>query len=63
MQDDIDHFGDVESFLSNNGEDGHNLYGTLKQTHTEPKTESSKGSMLFYAQSRLGGNNLHWLFS
>ncbi|KAH7864840.1 hypothetical protein Vadar_034494 [Vaccinium darrowii] len=45
--DDIEHFGDVgslddnvESFLSNDG-DG-NLYGTLKQSLTEHKTEPSK---------------------
>ncbi|KAK3013431.1 hypothetical protein RJ639_010243 [Escallonia herrerae] len=48
--DDIEHFGDVgslddnvESFLSHDGGDGRDLYGTLKQTLTEHKTESSKG--------------------
>ncbi|KAK1355957.1 Transcriptional corepressor LEUNIG [Heracleum sosnowskyi] len=44
--DDIEHFGDVgdvDSFLSNDGEDGRGLYGTVKQTPTEPKTEPSKG--------------------
>ncbi|PSS14082.1 Transcriptional corepressor like [Actinidia chinensis var. chinensis] len=47
---DIDHFGDVgslddnvESFLSHDGGDGRDLYGTLKQNLTERKTESSKG--------------------
>ncbi|KAM7496211.1 hypothetical protein LguiA_020625 [Lonicera macranthoides] len=45
--DDMEHFGDVgplddnvQSFLSNDGGD---LYGTIKQTLTEHKTESSKG--------------------
>lgn len=49
VQDDIEHFGDVgslddnvESFLSNDG-DG-NLYGTLKQSLTEHKTEPSKSN-------------------
>ncbi|WOH01852.1 hypothetical protein DCAR_0521238 [Daucus carota subsp. sativus] len=41
--DDMDHFGDVESFLSNDGEDGRSLYGTLKQNLTEHKTEPAKG--------------------
>ncbi|KAK2984343.1 hypothetical protein RJ640_026967 [Escallonia rubra] len=48
--DDMEHFGDVgslddnvESFLSHDGGDGRDLYGTLKQTLTEHKTESSKG--------------------
>uniref|UniRef100_A0A5B7AHE2 Putative transcriptional corepressor LEUNIG-like n=1 Tax=Davidia involucrata TaxID=16924 RepID=A0A5B7AHE2_DAVIN len=48
--DDIEHFGDVgslddnvESFLSHDGGDGRDLYGTLKQSLTEHKTESSKG--------------------
>ncbi|XP_057508307.1 transcriptional corepressor LEUNIG_HOMOLOG-like isoform X2 [Actinidia eriantha] len=47
---DRDHFGDVgllddnvESFLSHDGGDGRDLYGTLKQNLTERKTESSKG--------------------
>ncbi|PSR94917.1 Transcriptional corepressor like [Actinidia chinensis var. chinensis] len=47
---DMDHFGDVgslddnvESFLSHDGGDGRDLYGTLKQNLTEHKTESSKG--------------------
>ncbi|KAL3531120.1 hypothetical protein ACH5RR_010442 [Cinchona calisaya] len=46
--DDLENFGDVgslednvESFLSHDGGDG-NIYGTLKQTLTEHKTESSK---------------------
>ncbi|KAL8146820.1 transcriptional corepressor LEUNIG_HOMOLOG [Apium graveolens] len=44
--DDMENFGDVgdvESFLSNDGEDGRSLYGTIKQNLTEHKTESSKG--------------------
>ncbi|WOG95024.1 hypothetical protein DCAR_0314326 [Daucus carota subsp. sativus] len=44
--DDLEHFGDVgdvDSFLSNDGEDGRTLYGTIKQNLTEHKTESSKG--------------------
>lgn len=47
MQDDIDHFGDVgtlddnvESFLQQDAGD----YSTLKQTPTEHKTGSSKGT-------------------
>ncbi|KAL0435490.1 UNVERIFIED_CONTAM: Transcriptional corepressor LEUNIG [Sesamum radiatum] len=47
--DDLENFGDVgslednvESFLSHDGGDG-NLYGSLKQTLTEHKTETSKG--------------------
>ncbi|KAL7084419.1 hypothetical protein ACP275_14G222300 [Erythranthe tilingii] len=49
QQDDLENFGDVgglednvESYLSNDGEDG-NMYGSLKQTHAEHKTETSKG--------------------
>ncbi|KAJ8432541.1 hypothetical protein Cgig2_009305 [Carnegiea gigantea] len=48
--DDIEHFGDVgslddhvESFLSQDGADGRDLYGTLKQSATEPKAEPPKG--------------------
>ncbi|CAK9168211.1 unnamed protein product [Ilex paraguariensis] len=48
--DDIEHFADVgslddnvESFLSHDGGDGRDLYGTLKQTLNEHKPESSKG--------------------
>ena len=47
-QDDLEHFGDVgdvDSFLSNDGEDGRTLYGTIKQNLTEHKTESSKGNV------------------
>lgn len=47
LQDDMENFGDVgdvESFLSNDGEDGRSLYGTIKQNLTEHKTESSKGN-------------------
>ncbi|KAL3358957.1 hypothetical protein AABB24_015840 [Solanum stoloniferum] len=43
--DDLEPFGDidnVESFLSQDGGDG-NIYGSLKQTLTEHKPESSKG--------------------
>nr|XP_016487635.1 PREDICTED: transcriptional corepressor LEUNIG_HOMOLOG-like isoform X2 [Nicotiana tabacum]XP_018629374.1 transcriptional corepressor LEUNIG_HOMOLOG-like isoform X2 [Nicotiana tomentosiformis] len=43
--DDLETFGDidnVESFLSHDGGDG-SIYGTLKQTLTEHKPESSKG--------------------
>lgn len=47
MQDDMEHFGDigslddnVESFLSHDGGDGRDLYGT-----TELKKESSKGNL------------------
>ncbi|XP_051118652.1 transcriptional corepressor LEUNIG_HOMOLOG [Andrographis paniculata] len=47
--DDLENFGDVaslednvESFLSHDGGDG-NLYGSLKQTLTEHKAETSKG--------------------
>ncbi|PWA68707.1 transcriptional corepressor [Artemisia annua] len=49
QQDDIEHFGDVslddnvESFLRQEEGDGRELYGTVKQTLTEHKTESSKG--------------------
>lgn len=53
VQDDLgETFGDigsfednVESFLSNDGGDG-NIYGTLKQTLTEHKPDSSKGNNL-----------------
>ena len=47
----MEHFGDVgslddnmDSFLSHDGGDGRDLYGTLKQGPTEHKTESSKGN-------------------
>ncbi|KAK6143997.1 hypothetical protein DH2020_020817 [Rehmannia glutinosa] len=40
--DDLENFGDVESFLSNDGGDG-NIYSSLKQTLSEHKTETSKG--------------------
>ncbi|XAR60976.1 hypothetical protein NMG60_11034541 [Bertholletia excelsa] len=47
--DDLENFGDVgslddniDSFLQHDG-DGRDLYGTMKQGLTEPKTESSKG--------------------
>ena len=45
-QDDIEHIGDegdVDSFLSNDGEDGRTLYDNIEQNLTEHKTESSKG--------------------
>lgn len=40
--DDLENFGDVESFLSHDGGDG-NLYSSIKQSLPEPKAESSKG--------------------
>ncbi|XP_024981908.1 transcriptional corepressor LEUNIG_HOMOLOG-like isoform X1 [Cynara cardunculus var. scolymus] len=49
QMDDIEHFGDVslednvESFLQHDGGDAREHYGTIKQTVTEHKTESSKG--------------------
>ncbi|CAN6688587.1 unnamed protein product [Malus baccata var. baccata] len=50
LLDDIDRFGDVgslednvESFLSNDGGDGRDLYGTLKQSPKQHHTDSSKG--------------------
>ncbi|KRG99806.2 hypothetical protein GLYMA_18G171100v4 [Glycine max] len=50
LLDDMDRFGDVdalddnvESFLSNDGGDGGNLYGTVKQSPAEQQKESSKG--------------------
>lgn len=49
LQDEMEHFGDVgdvESFLSNDEEDGRSLYGPVKQNLTEHKTESSKGNDL-----------------
>ena len=52
----MDHFGDigslddnVESFLSHDGGDGRDLYGTLKQNLTGHKTEFSNGDQLSYA--------------
>ncbi|CAL5427237.1 unnamed protein product [Camellia sinensis] len=50
---DIEHFGDVvslddkmDSFLSHDGEEGRDLYGTLKPGLTEHKTESSNDGKL-----------------
>ncbi|CAI8612364.1 unnamed protein product [Vicia faba] len=50
LLDDIERFGDVgalddnvESFLSNDGGDGGNLYGAIKQSPAEQQKESSKG--------------------
>ncbi|KAB2602111.1 transcriptional corepressor LEUNIG-like [Pyrus ussuriensis x Pyrus communis] len=50
LLDDIDRFGDVgslednvESFLSNDGGDGRDLYGTLKQSPKQHHKDSSKG--------------------
>ncbi|XP_061366985.1 transcriptional corepressor LEUNIG_HOMOLOG-like isoform X3 [Gastrolobium bilobum] len=50
LQEDMERFGDVgalddnvESFLSNDGGDGGNLYGTIKQSPAEQQKESSKG--------------------
>ena len=52
MQDDIERFGDVgslednvESFLSNDGGDGRDLYGTLKQSPKQHQKDSSKGNL------------------
>ena len=52
MQEDIDRFGDVgslednvESFLSNDGGDGRDIYGTIKQSPTELQKESSEGNL------------------
>ena len=51
----MDRFGDVdalddnvESFLSNDGGDGGNLYGTVKQSPAEQQKESSKGNLSIY---------------
>uniref|UniRef100_A0A803MLJ2 LisH domain-containing protein n=1 Tax=Chenopodium quinoa TaxID=63459 RepID=A0A803MLJ2_CHEQI len=51
--DDIEQFGDVgslddnvESFLSHDGGDGKDLYGSIKQSPAEPKPEPSKGRCL-----------------
>lgn len=51
MQEDIDRFGDVgslednvESFLSNDGGDGRDIYATIKQSPAELQKESSKGN-------------------
>lgn len=42
---DVDALDDnVESFLSNDGGDGGNLYGTVKQSQAEQQKESSKGN-------------------
>lgn len=50
LLDDIDRFGDVgalddnvESFLANDGGDGGNLYGAIKQSPAQQQKESSKG--------------------
>lgn len=50
LLEDMERFGDVsalddnvESFLSHDGGDGGNFYGTLKQSHTEHPKDSSKG--------------------
>ncbi|TKY66106.1 Transcriptional corepressor LEUNIG-like [Spatholobus suberectus] len=50
MLEDMERFGEVdalddnvESFLSNDGGDGGNLYGTVKQSSAEQQKESSKG--------------------
>lgn len=55
VQDDIDRFGDVgslednvESFLSNDGGDGRELYGTLKQSPKQHHKDSSKGNLKVY---------------
>ncbi|XP_024166852.1 transcriptional corepressor LEUNIG_HOMOLOG isoform X3 [Rosa chinensis] len=50
LLEDMERFGDVgtlednvESFLSPDGGDGRDVYGTLKQSPSEPRKESSKG--------------------
>lgn len=52
----MERFGDVgtlednvESFLSPDGGDGRDLYGTLKQSPTEQRKESSKGNFDYFA--------------
>lgn len=51
-QDDLENFGDVgslednvESFLSHDGGGDGNIYGSLKQSLSEHKTETSKGGI------------------
>lgn len=55
----MDRFGDVdalddnvESFLSNDGVDGGNLYGTVKQSPAEQLKESSKGNLCICLNSK-----------
>lgn len=50
----MERFGDVgtlednvESFLSPDGADGRDLYGTLKQSPSEQRKESSKGNFIY----------------
>lgn len=50
VQEDIDRFGDIsalddniEQILASDG-DGRDLYGTVKQSPTEPQKESSKSN-------------------
>ncbi|XP_052170866.1 transcriptional corepressor LEUNIG_HOMOLOG-like [Diospyros lotus] len=62
---DIEHFGDVgslddnmDSFLSPDGGDARDLYGTLKQGLTEHKMESSKGFSFGEAGCMRTGNKV-----
>ena len=47
MQEDIERFDpldeNMETLLSHDGGDGRDIYGTIKQSHTEHQKESSKG--------------------
>lgn len=73
-QDDLENFGDVgslednvESFLSHDGGGDGNIYGTLKQSLTEHKTETSKGGIkyldmsLFAASCSFNCYKLHFI--
>lgn len=75
-QDDLENFGDVgslednvESFLSHDGGGDGNIYGTLKQSLTEHKTEASKGGIeyldmsLFAASCSFYCYELHFVIS
>jgi len=49
---DVDALDDnVESFLSNDGGDGGNLYGAVKQSPAEQQKESSKGNLYIWLSS------------
>jgi len=49
---DVDALDDnVESFLSNDGGDGGNLYGAVKQSPAEQQKESSKGNLYIWLYS------------
>lgn len=45
-QEDMDHFGDVESFLSHDDGEARDIFSTLKRSPAEHNTESSKGNFL-----------------